>query len=56
MGRKFQIPSVFGDLSIDENLRIALWSGRASLLDWLRPALLRWDTPVLAALRNAIPS
>ncbi len=55
VGRKFQIPSVFGDLSIDENLRIALWSGRASLLDWLRPALLRWDTPVLAALRQRYP-
>jgi len=55
VGRKFQIPSVFGELSIDENLRIALWSGRTSLLDWLRPAPRRWDTPVLAALRGRYP-
>ncbi|MGH8686745.1 MAG: ABC transporter permease subunit [Burkholderiales bacterium] len=55
VGRKFQIPSVFGELSIDDNLRIALWSGRSSLLDWLRPATRRWDTPVLAALRERYP-
>jgi branched-chain amino acid transport system permease protein len=55
VGRKFQIPSVFGELSIDENLRIALWSGRTSLLDWLRPASHLWDTPVLATLRGRYP-
>src|SRR5262249_11260258 len=55
VGRKFQIPSVFGELSIDENLRIALWSGRTGLLDWLRPALRRWDTPMLADLRQGYP-
>jgi len=55
VGRKFQIPSVFGELSIDENLRIAVWSARTSLLDWLRPATRRWDTPVMAALRGRYP-
>jgi len=52
VGRKFQIPSVFSDLTLDENLRIALWSGRTSLRDLLRPALRRWDSALLAALRQ----
>ena len=55
VGRKFQIPSVFGELTIAENLHIAVWSGRSSLFDWLRPALSRWDTPVLATLRQRYP-
>ena len=32
IGRKFQIPSVFADLTIADNLAIALWSGRAGAL------------------------
>jgi branched-chain amino acid transport system permease protein len=52
VGRKFQIPSVFSDLTLDDNLRIALWSGRTSLRDLLRPALRRWDSALLAALRQ----
>ena len=52
VGRKFQIASVFPDLTLDDNLRIALWSGRASLRDLLRPALRRWDSALLAALRQ----
>jgi branched-chain amino acid transport system permease protein len=52
VGRKFQIPSVFSDLTLDDNLRIALWSGRTSLPDLLRPALRRWDSTLLAALRQ----
>src|SRR4030095_15508768 len=52
VGRKFQIPSVFPDLALDDNLRIALWSGRTSLRDLLRPVLRRWDSAPLAALRQ----
>lgn len=52
IGRKFQIPSVFPGLSIQDNLHIALWGARASLWDLLRPSLRRWDTPVLASLRD----
>ncbi len=50
IGRKFQIPSVFADLSIAENLSIALWSGRARPRDLLRPSLRRWTSPILQAL------
>jgi len=51
IGRKFQIPSVFTQLSIADNIAIALWSGRATALDELRPRLRRWSSPVLDALR-----
>jgi branched-chain amino acid transport system permease protein len=55
IGRKFQIPSVFPDLSIGDNLSIALWSGRASRLDLLRPSLRRWTSPMLADLARRYP-
>jgi branched-chain amino acid transport system permease protein len=50
VGRKFQIPTVFTELSIADNLCIALWSGRASRLDLLRPRLRRWRSPMLDEL------
>src|SRR6202008_111374 len=46
IGRKLQIPSVFAHLSIADNLAIALWSGRATALDLLRPRLRRWSSPL----------
>ena len=55
IGRKFQIPSVFAQLSIADNLGVALWSGRASPLQLLRPALRRWSSPVLEALQQRYP-
>ena len=55
IGRKFQIPSVFPHLTIADNVAIALWSGRASPLDLLRPRLRRWSTPLLDALRERYP-
>ncbi len=55
VGRKFQIPSVFGELSVEDNLRVAIWSLRSSLRDWWRTAPLRWTSPVLAALRERYP-
>ncbi len=51
IGRKLQFPSVFPDLSIAENLAIALWSGRASASDLLRPWVRRWTSPLLRQLR-----
>jgi branched-chain amino acid transport system permease protein len=44
IGRKFQIPSVFADLGVVDNLAIALWSGRAGALALLRPRLRRWSS------------
>ncbi len=55
VGRKFQIPSVFPDLGIADNLRIALWGGRVSTLDLLRPSLRRWTSPLMETLRDRFP-
>jgi branched-chain amino acid transport system permease protein len=55
VGRKFQIPSVFSDLTIGDNLSIALWSGRASRLDLLRPSLRRWESPMMVDLNRRYP-
>jgi branched-chain amino acid transport system permease protein len=55
MSRKLQIPSVFAQLTIADNLAIALWSGRAQATDLLRLRLRRWNTPLLQALRERYP-
>ena len=55
VGRKFQIPSVFPALAIADNIAIALWSGRASVLDRLRPRSRRWTSPILEALSKRYP-
>jgi branched-chain amino acid transport system permease protein len=55
IGRKFQIPSVFAQRSIADNLSIALWSARLRGLDLLRPRLRRWSSPVLGALCERYP-
>ena len=55
VGRKFQIPTVFVDLTVAENLRIALWSCRAAPFDLLRPRLKRWTSPMLDELVRRYP-
>jgi branched-chain amino acid transport system permease protein len=55
VARKLQIPSVFPDLSIADNLAIALWSGRARRLQLLDPRLRRWTSPMLAELQSRYP-
>jgi branched-chain amino acid transport system permease protein len=55
IGRKLQIPTIFSDLTIAENLLIALWSSRASPLDLLRPGLRRWTSPMLEELSQRFP-
>jgi branched-chain amino acid transport system permease protein len=52
VGRKLQIPSVVANLSIADNLAVALWSGRATRADLLQPRLRRWRSPLLVALRE----
>jgi branched-chain amino acid transport system permease protein len=52
VGRKFQTPSVFPKLTIDENLAVALWSGRWRGFDLLRPSLFGWTTPLLDDMRG----
>src|SRR4029077_461841 len=55
VARKLQIPSVFADLSIADNLAVALWSGRAGKLALLDPRLRRWTSPMLKELRSRYP-
>ena len=52
VGRKLQIPTVFPELTIADNLSIALWSGRTARLDLLRPRLRRWSSALLVELRQ----
>lgn len=55
VARKLQIPSVFPDLSIVDNLAIALWSGRAGKLALFDPRLRRWTSPMLKELQARYP-
>jgi branched-chain amino acid transport system permease protein len=55
IGRKLQIPSVFPDLPVADNLAIALWSGRATRLQLLDPRLRRWTSPILEELKTRYP-
>ncbi len=55
IGRKFQIPSIFPDHTVGENLRIALWGSRARPLDLLKHSLLRWRSPILDELEKRFP-
>jgi branched-chain amino acid transport system permease protein len=55
VARKLQIPSVFPELSIADNLAVALWSGRARKLALLDPRLRRWTSPMLKELQSRYP-
>jgi branched-chain amino acid transport system permease protein len=55
VARKLQIPSVFPELAIADNLAIALWSGRARAWRLLDPRLRRWSSPMLAELQSRYP-
>ncbi len=50
IGRKMQIPTVFQDLTVDENLQLAALAGRTGPLDYFRVAPLGWQVPELGRL------
>jgi branched-chain amino acid transport system permease protein len=52
VGRKFQTPTVFPDLTIAENVAIALWAGRARWHELLRPRLYDWTSPTLREMQR----
>ena len=52
VSRKFQIPSIFPELSIQDNLQIALWTGRTTFFSLLKRSTRRWTTPFLEELKN----
>lgn len=55
VGRKFQIPSVFGALSVAENLQVALWANRASFLDLLGSKARGWHSAILDEMYQEFP-
>lgn len=55
VGRKLQVPSVFMDLSVRENLSIALWAGRMHGTAALCESPHRWQTKLLQDLLQKFP-
>lgn len=55
LGRKLQIPSVFTDLSIADNLALALWGHRLRRSQALRPAQRRRSSAALSVLQRRYP-
>lgn len=55
VGRKMQVPSVFPDLTVSENLDIALWAGRLKSMDALGRSAMSWHTPLLDDLLALFP-
>lgn len=55
VGRKMQVPSVFPDLTVRENLSVALWAGRLHRVAALRTAPLAWHTPLLEEMLGCFP-
>jgi branched-chain amino acid transport system permease protein len=55
IARKFQIPNVFPDLGVAENLDLALWGARARARDLLKLRLHRWSSPLLRELSERYP-
>ena len=56
IGRKFQIPSVFGQLDVRDNLAIALWANRLHGLQSLSRRPKQWQTPLLQELLCLFPT
>lgn len=52
ISRKFQVPSVFPELLIDQNIDIALWSNRLRPRDYLSMQPYSWRTKLLDGLES----
>ena len=55
IGRKSQVPSIFPELTIGQNVDIALWANRLRPVELVRMAPYRWRTPLLAGLESRFP-
>ena len=55
IGRKLQVPSIFADLTVRQNLDVALWAGRMGPLGGFAMKPYRWRTSMLAALETRFP-
>jgi branched-chain amino acid transport system permease protein len=56
IGRKLQVPSVFGTLTVRQNLAVAVWAGRLHGADALRRAPLAWGTPLQVEMLGCFPA
>ena len=56
IGRKMQVPSIFPDLTVRENLGLAVWAGRASGADTLKRVTLGWHTQLLGDILEEFPA
>ncbi|MYJ71633.1 MAG: ATP-binding cassette domain-containing protein [Rhodospirillaceae bacterium] len=55
VGRKFQAPSLFPDLTVAENFNIGLWGGRARRRDLVRMGSHRWSSAILREAKSRFP-
>ena len=55
IGRKSQVPSIFPELTIGQNVDIALWANRLRPLEHLSMAPFRWRTTLLERLEDRFP-
>jgi branched-chain amino acid transport system permease protein len=55
VGRKLQVPSVFPELTVRENLCVALWAGRLRAHAALHDAPHAWHTPLLEEMLGCFP-
>lgn len=55
VGRKFQAPSLFPDLTVAENFNVGLWGGRARLADLAGMRGHRWSSAILGEAQARFP-
>ena len=55
VGRKFQAPSLFPDLTVAENFNVGLWGGRARLGDLVGMRGHRWSSAILGEAQARFP-
>lgn len=56
VGRKLQVPTVFADMTVRENLCVALWAGRLRGTATLRSAPHDWSTALLDDMLGCFPA
>ena len=55
IGRKSQVPSIFPELTIGQNVDIALWANRLRPVELFRMTPYRWRTSLLERLESRFP-
>lgn len=55
IGRKFQVPSIFPELSVRQNIEIALWANRIGTAEMFSMRPYAWTTAMLGELETRFP-